>query len=175
MSPEARAVSSRLRELQLDIAADLEAVRKLHGELCAARDESVMGLPAKARAALLAVALHGYYGAVEAALLCVAKDLDGAAPSGRDWHRTLLDRMGRDLTDVRPSVLGADSLALLRRLLGFRHFFRHAYAVDLDLTLLEEHATAVRDRHDGLVRELEGILTHLAAVAAAVRYEDAGG
>lgn len=52
--------------------------------------------------------------------------------------------MALQIEQVRPAVISPESRDLLQRLLGFRHFFRHAYAVDLDgnrLDLLRREAT----------------------------------
>lgn len=59
-------------------------------------------------------------------------------PEGGDWHQALLESMALTIDTVRPAVLSPESLALLRRLLAFRHFFRHAYAVSWDAERLDE-------------------------------------
>jgi hypothetical protein len=45
--------------------------------------------------------------------------------------------MSLDIEGIRPRVLSDESLRLLRGLLAFRHFFRHAYAVSLEGPRLE--------------------------------------
>lgn len=90
------------------------------------------------------MALHHTFGAVEAALSRLARVLEGSLPEGPDSHRALLEAMALDIEGVRPAVLSGPSLALLRRLLAFRHFFRHAYAVAFEAAQLDAL------RHDAL-------------------------
>lgn len=52
-----------------------------------------------------------------------------------------------EVPGVRPAVIGAATLAGLRDLLAFRHFFRHAYSVALDaarLAVLRQRVIEVR-------------------------------
>ncbi len=128
MSPEDKG-AGLLRALLADGRADLEALAPLHDRLAEALGVGAEQGPAHAGAAVITVVLHDYYGAVEGFLTRVARCLDGSVPSGPEWHRDLLLRMARPLAGVRPAVVSADSLALLRQLLGFRHFFRYAYWV----------------------------------------------
>jgi hypothetical protein len=63
-------------------------------------------------------------------------------------------------------VLSPASLAALRKLLGFRHFFRHAYAVALDpdqLAALRATALALREP---LQRDLDALDSFLEELAA---------
>jgi hypothetical protein len=111
-----------------------------------------------------AIALHHAYGAIESILSRVCRELERTLPTGPDWHQALLDSMALDLQGVRPAILSQKSLVPLRRLLGFRHFFRHAYAVSLDgeqLATLRNDAEAALsalepdlDRLDDFLREL---------------------
>lgn len=174
MSPEATLVAGRVLGLCTDLRADLGALEKRRADVDAAMSGSCATLPVIARAAVLAVALHGYFGAAESALTRIARELDGGVPSGADWHRSLLERAGREVRELRPAVFGEQSVVVLRRLLGFRHFFRHAYAVDLDVTLLEGHAMALLGAHESVVGDLRRFLDHLQAVAEAVPSADDG-
>jgi len=90
------------------------------------------------------VALHHAYGAIESALSRIARAIDDGLPEGSDWHQALLHTMSLAIDKVRPAVLGVETRTLLQRLLGFRHFFRHAYAIDLDGTRLEDLRTCAR-------------------------------
>lgn len=107
-----RAFEARVRELR-DL--DLDAARSSEADLAQA-----------------ALALHHGYSAVEALLDRLSRTIEGSLPEGPDWHQALLDAMALEIEDVRPRVLADESVGLLRRLLGFRHFLRHAYAVPLD-------------------------------------------
>lgn len=127
-------MSPRLQRLRAEIASDLRAFRSRVEELAALPTliDADRGPMAEA-----AVALHHAYGAVESALSRIARSVDAGLPEGPDWHQALLQVMALEIDRVRPAVLSADARDLLQRLLGFRHFFRHAYAVDLDGDRLE--------------------------------------
>ncbi|HJW86890.1 MAG TPA: hypothetical protein VJ440_09685 [Candidatus Brocadiaceae bacterium] len=48
------------------------------------------------------------------------------------WHKSLLDRMYLDIQDIRPALISEESYKGLDELRAFRHFFRHAYNIDLN-------------------------------------------
>lgn len=113
-----------------------------------------------------AVALHHAYGAVEAAFARVAGLLEGSVPSGADWHGRLLHAMSLEIPSVRPAVLGPSSRDGLRRLLAFRHFFRHAYSVDLDPEQPSELRRVAVEVRAPLGRDLDALDDFLAALAS---------
>ena len=128
-------MSPRLQRLRAEIARDLTAFRSRVEEL-----ETLPPLSGADRASLAAaaVALHHAYGAIESALARIARAIDDGLPEGPDWHQALLEVMTLAIESIRPPVLSAATKELLQRLLGFRHFFRHAYAMDLDGVRLAE-------------------------------------
>jgi hypothetical protein len=128
-------MSPRLQRLRAEIASDVEAFRSRVDELGALPLLASAGRPQLAEAA---VALHHAYGAVEATLSRIARAIDDGLPEGPDWHQSLPQVMTLAVQSVRPAVLSKDALDLLQRLLAFRHFFRHAYAIELDGLRLEE-------------------------------------
>jgi hypothetical protein len=132
-------VNASLQRLRAEIKSD-------HSSF-SARATELRGLSladaTPATAAQAAVALHHAYGAVESLLVRVARYIEGALPTGPDWHVELLESMALELEDVRPRVISDTSLGLLRSLLAFRHFFRHGYAIALDAERLEELKTDI--------------------------------
>lgn len=48
------------------------------------------------------------------------------------WHKSLLERMNLEIKNIRPALLSDESYECLNELRSFRHFFRHAYDVDID-------------------------------------------
>lgn len=151
-----------VQRLRAEVESDRKAWR--------ARVEEVRGLDlCKADAAILAraaVALHHGYGAIESALGRVARLIEGSVPSGRDWHVALLEAVALDIEGVRPRVLSDDSLRGLRSLLAFRHFFRQAYAVDLEAPRLDALRGEMLALHAPLERDLDALDAHLALVAS---------
>ncbi len=121
--------------LRADIQALLEKVefegetrRKLAAEIA---DHAAPADPGKPAAALVALDLDRFYTSTESTLEAIARIMDGGVPAGDGWHRELLQAMAAE-GNARPAVLSRGTHDQLKRLLGFRHFLRHAYAVELD-------------------------------------------
>lgn len=120
-------MKARLARLQAELGPDLAVIARLGTEIVASSPP-----PAdEAQLALAAVRLHRYYTAIETALERIER-LFAALPAGPEWHSELLDGAALELPGVRPAILLPSTVAELRELLKFRHFFRHAYAVELD-------------------------------------------
>jgi hypothetical protein len=114
----------------------------------------------------VALALHHAYTGIEAILLRVARALEGEEPSGPDWHKELLEEMALNLPDVRPAILSAETIAALRLLLAFRHFFRHAYTTELSPARLSDVREAASDARTPLAADLDALDRLLAKIAA---------
>jgi hypothetical protein len=80
----------------------------------------------------LAYQLHNLYCAFEDLFRIVADNFENYIEERRKYHRELLWRMSISIEGVRPALLSNESLKLLDSLRAFRHFFRHAYAYELD-------------------------------------------
>jgi hypothetical protein len=122
-------MSPRIQRLRAEITSDLRIFQSKVEELQELPDLSGAG---RATLAQAAVALHHAYGAIESALSRIARAVDDGLPEGPEWHQSLLHVMCLAVESVRPAVLSQETGVLLQRLLGFRHFFRHAYALDWD-------------------------------------------
>jgi hypothetical protein len=154
-------VKAVLQRLRAEIGSDRRAFQRHVEELRSLElgPEATSGDLARA-----AVAMHHAYGAVESLLARVCRQLEQDVPTGPDWHQELLDSMALDVEGIRPAIISEGALIALRRILGFRHFFRHAYAVALDaerLAALRRDAEAALaalepdlDRLDEFLREL---------------------
>ena len=159
MSPEDVA-RTRLRHLEQEVLAELDALSEIRSQI--ARFAFAEELPNDARWAALAVQLHGYYGAVESALTRIVRTVDGEVPAGGEWHKSLLLSASRPLRETRSEIVSLATFDHLMRLLGFRHFFRHAYAVRFDGARLVEHAERTLGCHDQIVQELLDFVEQLA-------------
>ncbi len=151
MTAEARKVVTLIAE----IAAERAALDDQHRRVCAALDQPTWA-PEDPTLSVVAVALHHYYGAAESIFERVARCFEGAPDPGSRWHQDLLERMALDLTGIRPALVSPGTRVALRELLGFRHFFRDAYAVTLDAGRLRERAEALGPLHRALCAELDG-------------------
>lgn len=130
------AESERLRGRYLRLVTDLEgevATLESLGTLVETWRPSLADEADAARTAWIAVKVHGWYTGLENTLRRVERSF-GTEPSGEEWHRELLAGAVRDIPGLRPPILPPDALDDLQEILKFRHFFRNAYAVDLDPT-----------------------------------------
>lgn len=104
---------------------------------------------------LVAVTLDHYYTAAEAILERVAREFEGLPPSGPRWHNDLLDQMEHPIPTIRPAVVRPETTRELRDLLSFRHFMRHAYAVELEPQRLVRLAEGLTSVHATLAADLD--------------------
>ena len=75
-----------------------------------------------------ALNLHDFYAGLERIFHQIATTVDGNLPTGREWHRALLQQMQTDLPDLRPPVLSAEARQAVDEFLRFRHVVRNIYA-----------------------------------------------
>ncbi|MCC6624196.1 MAG: hypothetical protein IT385_23295 [Deltaproteobacteria bacterium] len=118
----------------------------------------------RARTAVVALGLHRWYSAIESMLERVER-VFGTLPSGPDWHAELLSGAAFEIPEVRPAIVPTAHVDRLRELLRFRHFLRHAYAVELDaakLRILADDVTAV---HADVSRSIAAFEAFLIAAA----------
>jgi hypothetical protein len=79
-----------------------------------------------------ALNLHDFYAGLERIFHQIATTIDGKLPTGREWHRDLLQQMQTDLPDLRPLVLSNEAKQALDEFLRFRHVVRNIYAFQFD-------------------------------------------
>jgi hypothetical protein len=164
----AAAVRGRLGLLAREMRAGLAALERIAAEVAEWQPALEVRPVSRPVLALMAVDLHDYYTAVASICERVARTLDGTLPDGPEWHRELLDQMAGPLPPVRAALIGPDQAAWLHGLRSFRHFFRHAYAVDLDPARLAAHAGALTSGHAELVAALRRSLAEVEAATAAL-------
>lgn len=157
---------ARLQRLRAELRSDRAALDRRLDEL-ADVDPGALTSDRGARA-LVAVAAHHAYSAAESIFVRLAAAFEEGQPSGVDWHKSLLEQMGLDIEGVRPAVLSPATLPGLRQLLAFRHFFRHAYTVELDaeqLVRIREAALRIAPLLNADLDRLDALLAALVAGA----------
>jgi hypothetical protein len=157
-----------LAEAELrSLLAEIDTARDLLGRLASELKETDPGdqaSPSREVLALLAMDLHSWYTALEALMVRVLTVFEGGIPAGEASHALVLRAALRGIEGVRPAVLSAGLRESLDEIRRFRHFFRHAYALDLRYDrlrcalrpLLECHQPIDQDlaRFAQIVREL---------------------
>lgn len=108
-------------DYRLRIEAEFEAI-----------DKTLSALPCRALNVLselelagVAALLHNFYNGIENVIKQLFKANNIPMPAGSSWHRDLL-LMAKD-----KSILTENLFTELSQFMAFRHFFAHAYALDL--------------------------------------------
>jgi hypothetical protein len=165
--PEASDMRGRLARLASELAADREAILRLGRDTAACAGSVTPATTDPAALALLAVDIHRWYTGLESALERIERTF-GSLPSGGDWHLELLAGASLDIAGVRPPILPAKLNPSLREVLRFRHFFRHAYAVELDARKLLGVASHVVGAHGAVDAALADFAEFVSRAAAAL-------
>jgi len=114
----------------------------------------------------VALNLHGFYSGLERLFELVARHLDHNLPSGATWHWDLLQAMGRDVLDVRPALIDADSVNVLDEFRRFRHLVRNVYTTNLSPEKMAELLRALPGVWLKLEDELLGFADFLEQLAS---------
>lgn len=96
-------------------------------------DRLILELPKKEKLPFLqflelagvATILHNFYNGIENILKLIFKEKNISLPEGSSWHRDLIDRA------VFKEIITESTKSEVGQYLAFRHFFNHAYALDL--------------------------------------------
>jgi hypothetical protein len=129
----------RLSALRADVERDWQQVQR-HLQTCIAANPC----QGAAEAALVALALDHAYQAFEQILVRVEQALRLPERRGPIWHRRLLADAAEPLLEVRPAIIPKAVERDWEELLGFRHFLRHAYAVELDPERLSDNVAHLK-------------------------------
>ncbi len=108
----------------------------------------------------MAYHLHNLYGAYEEYFETVASFFENRIEGAR-YHADLLRRMKIEIEDIRPSLLSESTYALLDELRRFRHFFRHAYGVELDADRVDRIVRIALQLEGSFQQDKENFLTQL--------------
>lgn len=79
----------------------------------------------------VAAMLHSFYSGVEKIFKLVGKEIDEVVPKSITWHTDLLQQMSHP-TPSRKNLISQKMVTMLLEYLNFRHFFRHAYTMQLE-------------------------------------------
>jgi hypothetical protein len=122
--------SADLRLLLAEIATARTLLCQLADEIASVRERHPGDAPREALA-LIAIDLHSYYTKLESLLERILVSFEGQIPRGEAAHTGLLRVAAIAVPGIRPAIFGDEMRDGLDELRKFRHFFRHAYALDL--------------------------------------------
>lgn len=111
-----------MANLSQKILAELENLDEIIDEM-----PSFSELPNLSNLELAGVAalLHNFYNGVENIIKQIFLSQKINLPEGQSWHKDLLE------SAVQESIISGECKNFLGQYLAFRHFFSHAYALDL--------------------------------------------
>lgn len=103
----------------------------------------------------VALNLHGFYAGVETIFEDIARTVDGALPTGSDWHRMLLIQMAGETEAIRPSVIESTTRQCLEEYRAFRHIVRNVYTFNLRPSRLRELTEGLHGCYSAVQHDLE--------------------
>ena len=134
-----------MKPLRERVEAELEQIERVLAEFPQNRlyaDLSTLEL------AGLSTLLHNFYNGIEAILKQVVQDRGLAIPDGPSWHRDLVNLA------VSNGLIAPSTAEALKPYLAFRHFFVHAYAMDIQAERLEPLSEEVQDVFDMFKKDM---------------------
>ena len=161
--------AAELERLASDLLADVAALDRLAGDCLTQRDALAADRSDRGAASILALGMHAYYTAIESSFERIERLLATPPSPSTTWHQELLWGATRPIGDARPAVIAAETARDLDKLRGFRHFLRHAYAVDLDTSELTRTVVHLEAVHPRLRREIGEFIELVRKMAAAIR------
>lgn len=157
MNQDAATLAIRIRAELADITQIVERTQRLLSKAIDRNDDDYYDG--------VALNLHSFYTATERILEDIAREIDGAIPSGPKWHQDLLTQLAAEFPGIRPAVLKHSSRACLNEYRGLRHVIRNVYTFNLNPSRLQELVAMLPACHEALVQDLETFCTFLDALA----------
>lgn len=111
--------------------------------------------------AYLGVQVSAWYNALEDFFGRVQIAFGESVGSAHGWHMELLNQMLSPLPHFRPEILDGSLRPQLADVLKFRHFLRHAYAVQLSWDKLQRPVDAAVGAHPVVAMSLARFRAHL--------------
>ena len=102
----------------------------------------------------LAMLLHSFYNGLENIFILIAKKLDEKMPSGERWHIELLEQMANVINKRQQKVLTNKTYEDRKEYLGFRHFSRHAYSLEINWELMKDLIYRFEEIKNNTINEL---------------------
>ena len=153
-------MNESIKVLKAEIEADRQTILRLYENLSAIWD----AIDAPEQAIVAGYYLHNLYTAFEHVFERVAETFENNIADKSQWHSELLPRMRLDIADLRPKLIGDETYRCLDELRRFRHVFRSAYSITLDvdrLKLVIERARQLQDLYPDEFTQFQAYLDKL--------------
>lgn len=145
----------RLRTELQDLSSEIQAVSPLFDKVQSIEPDAI-----EIRA--IASTLHAFYNGAERIFLLIAKTVGQKVPASPRLHRELLEQM-HHANDRRTAILDDQTYHEMIDYLGFRHFFRHSYPMELKWKVMEPLTQNLRAAHERFIHLIE---TYIAETGA---------
>ena len=149
--------SEQLAGLTAELKAQLRLIERVYERL---QSRVGLGLDTPAQLDSVAYQVHNLYCAAEDLLKLVAKAFENSV-TGVDWHRVLLLRLSQPVQGLRPALLSEATFDVMNRLRGFRHFVRHGYGAEIEITQLNTNLGLAQQLQVLLPQDVESFLMNL--------------
>jgi hypothetical protein len=150
-----QAVAQRIRRELIDLERIVARIKRAWAARGEETDTQDLFLDA------VALNLHDFYTGLERSFHSIATLIDNNMPSGRDWHKDLLNQMSTERSGIRHAVLTSDTANILKEYLGFRHVVRNVYTFSFNPTLIKPLVDRLPDLFAQVRQELDNFSTSL--------------
>ncbi|MEB3336777.1 MAG: hypothetical protein VKJ46_04890 [Leptolyngbyaceae bacterium] len=144
--------------LKAELIGQFQLLEQVHQRL---QQRVSLGLTTPSQLESVAYQIHNLYCAAEDLLKIVANSFENSIGAGGQWHQILLLRLSQPVENVRPPFLASETFRLLNILRGFRHFVRHAYGSEIELTQLQVNLNLALELPSRLWQDIQVFLDAL--------------
>jgi uncharacterized protein YutE (UPF0331/DUF86 family) len=132
------------------VTAELENIERVLAAMPAA--DAIDGMSPLELAGVSAL-LHNFYNGIENILKQVATSKGLTFPQGPSWHTQLV------ASCMSAGIISGQTCDRLKKYLGFRHFFSHAYTFDLDVARVLPLLADITDTYAFFKSDISKVLT----------------